>query len=190
MRIGIFTWCSRKHLQHDSDLGGCFSSAWPAIWKWLQFLDDQCCKSSNYGPTADVQVRVLIAVTLRSLSHSASLRYIVASTPGVIVMITIRWQSIATLSHLLMLNSLMQPWSHMFSNCLPKLINAPGGVNSVAALTIEHLNTILAEKPTDLSTIYRQLASDIYPSPEFRHCCSLYSGNASSIRQWRCLCGL
>ncbi|KZP13199.1 hypothetical protein FIBSPDRAFT_983272 [Athelia psychrophila] len=168
LRVCMIIWCSRKHFLNNSKLDACFSSAWPAIWKWLQFLDDQYCQSSKHGPIMDVKVRVLIALTVRSLSHSNALRYLVASTPGVITMITRRWiaecrnpitfaraeqpRPFNAVLIILLLDDGSRP-----SNCLPDLIAASGGEKAVAALAIGHLNTVLAEKPTDLSTISRQL---------------------------------
>ncbi|KZP13971.1 hypothetical protein FIBSPDRAFT_981435 [Athelia psychrophila] len=43
------------HLKKNAKLDNCLLNAWPAIWRWLQFLNDQCCQTLQDMPLGAIR---------------------------------------------------------------------------------------------------------------------------------------
>ncbi|KII86140.1 hypothetical protein PLICRDRAFT_43732, partial [Plicaturopsis crispa FD-325 SS-3] len=64
---------------------------WPRIWKWMQFLYDQCVVEKVFGEEVCATTIVSIGAILQALGRSAASRDIVARTPGVLALVTKEW---------------------------------------------------------------------------------------------------
>ncbi|KZP10497.1 hypothetical protein FIBSPDRAFT_963101 [Athelia psychrophila] len=168
----------QKHFIRDiAELDLCFLKLWPGIWRWLQFLDDECCQRDRYGHLLKTQALMAIIWTVANMASSITLRREVTSTPGVIAMITRYWIDTGRYPDAEMafvavgspqpftttLNLLLDPLDLALqsqisaSNGLPELIATAGSAEVVATHAIEHLNTVLAEEPPHFNTIYHHI---------------------------------
>ncbi|KZP07102.1 hypothetical protein FIBSPDRAFT_1053168, partial [Athelia psychrophila] len=167
--LDVLTCCG-EHFKRDKKLVTCFSRAWPALWTWLQFLSDQCCQSRKYGPLVQYQAIIMIPMALGGMSSSDILGLQVASTPGVISMITRYWMSEDSNFTLKNACAAAGCTPHLFTRALftlienldppstPKFLSdvivaAPGGAAAVAKHAIEQLTVAQAEKPTNFQMI-------------------------------------
>ncbi|KZP05916.1 hypothetical protein FIBSPDRAFT_903167 [Athelia psychrophila] len=95
--LGIHTFqviaACAPHLLKAPELDTCLLNAWPGMWRWLQFLSDQCCQSTMYGRVTHVQAISAIASTVETLALSEAICRVMVSTPGVIAMMTRYWMA-------------------------------------------------------------------------------------------------
>lgn len=167
----VVTVCD-GHFHTDRKLDSCFLNAWPGIWRWLQFLDEQCCRRVKYGDKGKIQALITIASSLATISVSKSLRREVQSTPGVVAMLTRHWKDEGRFPEFIQkvleagdtgrpftgaLNALLNA-GDLAANCLPDVVAASGGAKSAATTAIERLNAVLAEKPPHFPTIHSHIS--------------------------------
>ncbi|KAF7974540.1 hypothetical protein HWV62_12016 [Athelia sp. TMB] len=57
--------------------------AWPGIWRWLQFLDENCCQDVKFGDELKAEALTAIPSILEIMSWSETVQRQVISTPAV-----------------------------------------------------------------------------------------------------------
>lgn len=83
----------KVHFERGQQLLPCFLDAWPGVWRWLQFLDEECCQKTRYGNTGKVQALLSIATSVSYMSISKNLKRELQSTPGVVTMLARLWMN-------------------------------------------------------------------------------------------------
>ncbi|KZP28805.1 hypothetical protein FIBSPDRAFT_234738 [Athelia psychrophila] len=168
--ILFFIQACEGHLKGDTKLDPCFLKAWPGIWRWLQFLDDQCCQKVKYGDTTKVQALLAISGIISSLSHSDVVRGKIASTPGIIAVIARHWVNegrYPALETVFQVEGMPRPFTEALdalledsenTDWLPDVIASSGSAKAVAIHAIENLNAVLAENPPNFQAIYFHLS--------------------------------
>ena len=80
-----------EHLRKSRALDPTLTKAWARIWKWLEFLHNQCCQKFVFGGSIKIRALSMIPNTLMVLGRSNALRRLVTSTPGVVTMVAKYW---------------------------------------------------------------------------------------------------
>src|SRR6202167_55672 len=163
----------QEHLRRSRALDACLNDIWPSLWKWLQFLDTECCQKGVFGVAFILTGQAGILYTLETFGESETLRRLATSTPGVINMLARHWlaeDQHPGINQLLnavdinrhftnVLNVFLQDKDTTPYCLLPNIIAAaPGGAKSVARIGVLHLNNDASKKHPDFSTIYRDLS--------------------------------
>jgi hypothetical protein len=172
MSLLVISAC-QGHLRRSRALDACLNDIWPSLWKWLQFLDTECCQKGVLGAAFVLTGQAGISYTLETFGESESLRRLATSTPGVINMLARHWLAEGQhpgINQLLnavninrhftnVLNVFLQDEDTTPYCLLPDIIAAaPEGAKSVARIGILHLNDDAAPKHPDFLTIYRDLS--------------------------------
>lgn len=161
------------HLRKSRALDASLGDIWPSLWKWLEFLDTECCQKCLFDANHNIQGRVGISHTLLTFGESEALRRLVTSTPGVINMLSRYWIAEGQhpeIQHFLdaaginraftrALDVYLKDEDTMPYCLLPDIIAAaPGGAKSVARIGILHLNDDASTHDPNFVTIYRDLS--------------------------------
>lgn len=161
------------HLKRGRALDASLGDAWPSLWKWLEFLDKECCQRSAFGDVLNIKGLMGISHTLLTFGMSEALRQLVTSTPGVLKMLVRRWLAEGQYARAeLLLNAagVGRNFTHVLDEflqyeattpyCLvPDIIAAaPGGAKSVARIGILHLNNDASKERPNFQTICRDLS--------------------------------
>lgn len=163
-----------RHLKTNRMLDASLSAVWPSVWKWLEYLDTECCQKGVFS--ADLYIRGLvgIAYTLSTYGASEALRRLATSTPGVITMLAKYWLApdqqpgiepllkaagIDGRYYTRALDIMLQAEDTSPHCLLPDIIAAtPGGAKSVVRTGILHLNNDASKKNPDFRSICRDLS--------------------------------
>ena len=172
--LSLLVICAcESHLKRSRALDASLSDAWSSLWKWLEFLDTECCQRCVFGAALNIRALAGISHTLLTFGESEALRWLAKSTPGVINMLSRYWLAEGQhpgIEHLLNAAGIDRPFTHALDvfvqaedttpYCLlPNIIAAaPGGAKSVARIGVLHLNNDASKKHPDFSTIYRDLS--------------------------------
>lgn len=150
-----------------------FMNAWHGIWKWLHFLDAQCCQPAKYGHKVQSQALCTIALTVETLCRSPAVFEAMLSTPGVVALISRNW--IAEDSSLIIdavFAPANEPVSCLFAIALDALVSNPtaqvslsmaevilaaGGREVVAKHAVDRIKAALEETP-DFVVLFQHLS--------------------------------
>ena len=86
---GILSACRFHSVEgSNSVLGSCLLEAWPGIWKWLQFLDEQCCQRTKFGDMVKSHALLVIPWIIHNITRPEAVRQQTASMPAMACMKT------------------------------------------------------------------------------------------------------
>ncbi|KII86136.1 hypothetical protein PLICRDRAFT_279019 [Plicaturopsis crispa FD-325 SS-3] len=79
------------HLCNDPVLVARLLECWPRVWKWIQFLHDECIVEKAYGEGLYTNAIFTLGATLQTLGRPTTSRDQIARTPGLLALIVKEW---------------------------------------------------------------------------------------------------
>lgn len=170
LALNVITSCE-GHLRSNQKLDSCLVGAWPGIWRWLKFLNEQCYQKDRYGSPGRIQATVFIPLALENMLHSVILRSKLVSTRGVATMIVRNWNAEGKYpadEKLCAQAGVPRPFTAALDNLLnapelvpkilPDLITVCGSAKAVAIKAMGNLDGVLADKPLHMGSIYSHIS--------------------------------
>ena len=162
---------SQRHLVRSRALDASLARVWTRIWKWLEFLDTECCQKFVFGSGFKIKAMAAITTTLFVFAHSAALKRLVTTTPGVFSLLVKHWLAEGldpAVAHIFGTSGSSRPFARTFENllsgditpnCLPDVVAAaPGGATTVARIAIQHLDKDASAKHPDFTALYHHVS--------------------------------
>jgi hypothetical protein len=144
-----------------------FLTAWPNIWKWIEFLHSKCIVEVTYGESIMLSSILAIGRVLKTLATNPPICDLMSNTPGVFPMVVHYWSKEGTDMSMELANvnglftctlyHLINEGENM-SSILPIILDAvEGGAETIARASLEHLSKALDHVPVDLFDIHCHL---------------------------------
>lgn len=170
--LTVVASCERILRTNTTKLDSTLLQAWPGIWRWLKFLDEQCGQQVKYTDAVRSRALITMPTTLATLARSKVLLRKVTSTAGVVTMMTRYWMGEgrypASVERMFTAAGVPRAFTRALDallsgedqtpNCLPDLIAASRGAKAAATNAIEHLTAVLAHTPPNFKTLANHIS--------------------------------